>query len=316
MKSFYDKEDYNIEDLQSLINNQVEESIYLDFKSAGSLEKSDKKRIELSKDVASFANSDGGIIIYGIKEVDHVASEYSFIDGNEFTKEWIEQVISSYVQRRISNVKIYPIRIDGDIKKSIYIVKISYSYDAPHLSKDNRYYKRYNFMSVPMEEYEIRQTYDRVSKSELANDTFFTSIELEDESVKISFDFMVINIGKSIETIYKLNLYLSGASNDNIRFESQSRDTHINYTRLNRKFKISMAGIVPIFPLESISIGRFSLNIPREEVYSALRDIRFSSVLFYSGNDYKEDLDTSHLWKQVKSKFDEGGYDWLSYSKE
>lgn len=53
MRSFYDKDDYTIEDIQSLIDNQVEKSIYLDFKSAGSLEKSDRKRMELSKDVAS-----------------------------------------------------------------------------------------------------------------------------------------------------------------------------------------------------------------------------------------------------------------------
>lgn len=216
MKSFYDKEDYTIDDIQSLIENQVEESIYLDFKSAGSLEKSDKKRIEISKDVASFANSDGGIIVYGIKEVDHVASEFSFIDGNEFTKEWIETIINSYVQRRISDIKIYPIRIDGDIKKSIYVVKIPYSYDAPHLSKDNRYYKRYNFMSVPMEEYEIRQSYNRKDNTELVIDNLILQIGSSSivgssylKTLHMALIFQVSNISNSIENMYKVEVHIN-----------------------------------------------------------------------------------------------------------
>lgn len=51
--------------------------------------------------------------------------------------------------------------------QTIYIVKIPYSYNTPHISKDKKYYKRYNFESVPMEEYEVRQLYERKSKSNL-----------------------------------------------------------------------------------------------------------------------------------------------------
>ncbi|MFN8349444.1 MAG: ATP-binding protein [Spirosomataceae bacterium] len=126
------------------------------------IEKNDGKRKDIiSKDVASFANSDGGIIIYGIKEENHKAHSTTFINGNEFTKEWLEQVINSTIQRHIPDVKIYPIREAGRIEKTIYIVKIPKSLEAPHISKDQRFYKRFNFMSVPMEEYEIRQLYGR-----------------------------------------------------------------------------------------------------------------------------------------------------------
>lgn len=87
MTNFFERENFTQADLQKLIDNQVEESTYLDFKSAPSLEKSDKKRGEIGKDVSAFANADGGIIIYGMKEQDHVADSFSFIDGNVFTKE-------------------------------------------------------------------------------------------------------------------------------------------------------------------------------------------------------------------------------------
>ena len=90
MKSFYDKDDYTTEDILSLITNEVEESIYLDFKECRALDKSDSVKRDISKDVSSFANSDGGMIIYGIKEENHKASSLSFIDGNVYTKEWLE----------------------------------------------------------------------------------------------------------------------------------------------------------------------------------------------------------------------------------
>ena len=152
MKNFYKKNRYTFKDIQSLIDNDVEESQYLDFKEAGALNKKDqKKKFDISKDVASFANSDGGIIVYGIKEKNHKAGSITFIDGSEITKEWLEQVINSNIQRHIPDLKIYPIRKSGDIKKSIYIVKIPTSAEAPHLSKDKKFYKRFNFESVAME---------------------------------------------------------------------------------------------------------------------------------------------------------------------
>lgn len=55
-------------DLQWHVDNQVEESLHLDYKAAYSLQKTDGKRAEVGKDVSAFANSDGGTIIYGMGE--------------------------------------------------------------------------------------------------------------------------------------------------------------------------------------------------------------------------------------------------------
>ena len=70
MTPFQDLSDYTQADIQSLIDNNVEESIHLDFKAAAALDKSEKKKDEIAKDVSSFANSDGGVIVYGISEKD------------------------------------------------------------------------------------------------------------------------------------------------------------------------------------------------------------------------------------------------------
>ena len=165
--SIYKKEIYNIKDIQWLIDNQIEEGVNLDFKANGSLGKSDGKKKEISKDVSAFANSSGGIIIYGLTENNHVADSFSFIDGNLYTKEWLEHVINSNISKRISNLKIYPIRNNGRFDETIYLVKIPESDFAPHMAKDGKYYKRFNFESQTMQEFEVRQLYFKSKKSEL-----------------------------------------------------------------------------------------------------------------------------------------------------
>lgn len=117
MIKLLDKETLTEEEIKQLISLNVEESIHLDFKQADSLGKNDRKKLELAKDVSAFANSAGGFIVYGLNENNHVAESFSFIDGDEITKEWIEQVIQTRIQRKIEGLKITPVRFDKDIKK-------------------------------------------------------------------------------------------------------------------------------------------------------------------------------------------------------
>lgn len=165
--TIWPKNEWKQNDLEEIILNGCEETSNIDFKRGDALINNEKAKKNIAKDVSAFANSAGGIIIYGIAEVAHVAAEFSFIDGRIITKEWIEQVITSNIQRKIDGLKIIPIRFDNDIKKSIYIVSIPDSNNKPHISVDKRFYKRCNFESVPMEEYEIRSLYSKKSNSKL-----------------------------------------------------------------------------------------------------------------------------------------------------
>ena len=56
-----------INDLQKLIQNEIEESTVLEYK--GSFAKQNPKwKEELAKDISALANSNGGTIIFGIRE--------------------------------------------------------------------------------------------------------------------------------------------------------------------------------------------------------------------------------------------------------
>jgi hypothetical protein len=158
--------DWIVQDLMDLINLKQEESLQLDFKRAESLDSTERTKTEISKDVSAFANSAGGAIVYGIgKSVrePHVAEVFSPIDPTKCPKEWLEQVINSRVQPRIHGVRINPVELDSPhLGQYAYVVCIPQS-ETAHQASDHRYYKRYNFESVAMEDYEVRQTMGRAS---------------------------------------------------------------------------------------------------------------------------------------------------------
>ena len=157
--------DWKKEDVEELIKDGVEENLSLEYKSCGALGKTDEKKKEISKDVSSFANSDGGVIIYGLKEYDQEGKKHlpekieEGFDPADISKEWLEQVIVSNIRPKINNLLIYPIPT-GVGSKVIYIVEIPRGETACQ-SKDYRYYKRNNFQSVPMEDYEVRDVMNR-----------------------------------------------------------------------------------------------------------------------------------------------------------
>ena len=207
MTPFQDLTEYTTNDIQALIDNNAEESIHLDFKAAQALEKSEKKKDEIAKDVSSFANSDGGIIIYGISEKNHYAHSLSFIDGSIYTKEWLEQVINSKINKRIEGVQIFPVRFEDKLSNSVYVVKIPRSDNAPHMSSDRRYYRRFNFVSVPMEEYEVRDSILRLKKTKLEIVSYYLikADNNSDDRITYSYGVGIKNVGNQVEKVFKVN---------------------------------------------------------------------------------------------------------------
>ena len=57
---FFELEEYTKKDIDDLIQNEVEESIYLDYKDGRALDSD--KIAEITKDVSAFANADGGLL--------------------------------------------------------------------------------------------------------------------------------------------------------------------------------------------------------------------------------------------------------------
>src|SRR6266536_186699 len=93
-----------------LIRDQVPENLTLDYKRAAALDKSESKKAEISKDASAFANSAGGVLVYGVAEIDQVPTHIDGgVDPSDISREWLENVINSRIQPRIDGIVIHPI---------------------------------------------------------------------------------------------------------------------------------------------------------------------------------------------------------------
>jgi len=176
-------------DLLALKDNQVEEAIDLEYKRCASLQKTDDKKREVGKDVSAFANSDGGIIVYGMKEQEKGGPPEDLDEGfnpQEIPKEWLENVIHKNIQPRIIGLHINPVQLETQRPGMYaYVVTIPQGTTA-HQAKDWRYYKRFNFQSVPMEDFEVRDVMNR-QKHPLVEPKFSVSPIADKYRLNISF---------------------------------------------------------------------------------------------------------------------------------
>jgi predicted HTH transcriptional regulator len=145
--------------LQELIRIEEREGLRLDYKASAALDKTDGKKNEISKDVSAFANSAGGFLVYGMLENKHVPTSIDArVDRNMITKEWLESVIKSRISPIIEDFTVKQVSLPSKGPNQIaYVVEIAQATSrAPHQAYDHRYYKRYNYESTPMEDYEVR----------------------------------------------------------------------------------------------------------------------------------------------------------------
>jgi predicted HTH transcriptional regulator len=145
--------------LQELIRIEEQGGLRLDYKASAALDKTDGKKNEISKDVSAFANSAGGFLVYGMLENKHVPTSIDVgVDRNVITKEWLESVIKSRISPIIDDFTVKQVSLPRKGPNQVaYVVEIAQATArAPHQAYNHRYYKRYNYESTPMEDYEVR----------------------------------------------------------------------------------------------------------------------------------------------------------------
>src|SRR5579864_7294224 len=141
-------------DLVALIRDEVQESLTLDYKRSAALGKGNTERNNLSKDVSAFANSEGGMLIYGMEEDGHVPTAVDAgVDRSLITKEWLESVSKTTIHPAVDRMLIKQVGLRGKGANAVaYVLEIGQATSrAPHQAFDHRYYKRFNFESTPME---------------------------------------------------------------------------------------------------------------------------------------------------------------------
>jgi hypothetical protein len=169
------------------------------------LGRNDSKKSEITKDISAFANSAGGTVIFGLREFQdedrrHLAEKIDIIDGREFSREWLDQVIGQ-ISPRIVGLRITPVRVAAELWQTCYVVEVPQGRTA-HQARDLRYYRRYNFESVPMGDHEIR---DVMNRSDHPCLDFTVQVQsTRHGTVKILSRFQ--NTGRVIAMHYKLRV--------------------------------------------------------------------------------------------------------------
>jgi hypothetical protein len=159
--------DWTLDDFHTVLASSEPENLMLEYKSSLAIaDWTDSKRNELSKDVSAFANSAGGLIIIGIGEIEHRPAVIDDgVDTRVASKEAIESALRARVSPRLENLTIKEIPNLAAPGFSYFVFGISRSMRAPHMCVPfHRYYKRYNFESVPMEHYEVEDVQRRQSE--------------------------------------------------------------------------------------------------------------------------------------------------------
>ena len=280
----------SIKDVQTLIKNQTEEDTYLEYKAADKLTMLDRCKKDVSVSVSSFANPDGGTIVYGIKEEKNKPVEIDYIDRTIYTKEWLDQVIQSNIKRIIDGYNILPIPNPSNENECIYVVRIPRSDNAPHQA---------NTTTDEMEEYEIRDAYSRGSKVTLANFKLNVTQKVKGNNNYIVFNVTVENVSRSIERDYKLviasdspfNPYSMSGGSESMYSEADRTQVETNmgvtYYVIDRDDKIFQGERIVI-----ITDWHLQYNLNQIDMYE---NFKIKLKLFYSGGILVEEYTFKEL---------------------
>ncbi len=149
-------------DLQKFIDLKISENINLEYKREVHLKKPNDKK-ELCKDVSAFSNSQGGQIIIGLEEVED--KKNGSIPGklnpifDLSIKEDIQKILLDGI-KPLLDFRILSVKASSE--GEYIIIEIPKSLRGLHmvtLGGLNKYYKRYDFESRPMNPYEIEDSY-------------------------------------------------------------------------------------------------------------------------------------------------------------
>lgn len=155
-------------DVLTLIEERIEEGQRLEFKRQLDLETA-KQRSEACKDASGLANSQGGLLIYGIEEEEQddgrriPTSATPLDDGNARSR--LEDVLDSAVHPSL-NMEARQIETDGGY---FLVLRVLPRLGAPHMVDgygEMRFYLRAGLKTRPMSQREIETAFSEATRSE------------------------------------------------------------------------------------------------------------------------------------------------------
>lgn len=209
LKRFFKKEnpeEINWADFVAFKNQNLEENQNLEYK-AGGLIKSPNCYQELAKVITGFANAEGGLLVFGLKEhgqrdkrtkqILHIRPGAVDALPITVTKEIIENKLLSLIQHSIEGITIRPIRKTIRSKSTIYLIDVPQSNRAPHRVEEKHYYQRYNFSTLEMKHYQIADLFGKRVMPDLGIELQKTKTANDDRN-HFGIKILIHNYGRAV----------------------------------------------------------------------------------------------------------------------
>jgi hypothetical protein len=200
--------------LESFLREQVPESRTHDYKSMLPHSKDDEAKGRLLRSISAFANTAGGVIIFGVDS--ESAPDWRLKGLENFDEDRdvaaLSQLIASGIQPKLSAVRLRVLRRDGS--PPILMLGISRSLAAPHRVSDKYkggFHRRDERGNREMDVYELREAFEEGERWMRSAEEFRTARVL---SLPSNTQLPHVNVAFGLSVLHIVPLGRSAASID------------------------------------------------------------------------------------------------------
>ena len=165
----------------------------------------------LSKQISAFANAGGGHLFLGIDDRGRIDGGVPCDLRQNGTREWLEDILPGSVDPPLKAFNVYEVRGENPNRtailpgRAVYVVEIPDSEDAPHQSRDRRYYLRIAGKSRPMGHRHVMDILQRRRDPEVLvhhvdpyGEPEVVETDPRGPSVLLRLRFMLLNEGRAL----------------------------------------------------------------------------------------------------------------------
>lgn len=126
-----DFDNINEQDVQELLEGQVPEGIYLEYK-RDLYGNSDANKKEFLKDISAFANTHGGHLLIGVEEIQGIPTNFVGVGNIDLDAELqrLEAIIRTGLEPKVIGIRIGSVQIHGG--NDLIIIRVPPSWSLPH----------------------------------------------------------------------------------------------------------------------------------------------------------------------------------------
>lgn len=268
----FDKEidDLEFNDLKKLIDKQIKEGFYIEYKS--DFQKGNK----IAKSIASFANTHGGWYFVGVEDEEDTNIAKDLVGFDIKKNRQPQERIRSIAKEHIHPLPIFYLKlIEFKKDRGILVIFIPESFETPHILSNGVVYRRNGEESSPIKETD-RYTLDKLYRK---------SINFEDRVKSFFVDPFGMTQGESESGIPFIKFYFMPKRFEDIQIKNFYQNDYLNELKdlVDQKECIIKGIKEPTFSIPFQNITRSTNSIIFRSVSNKIEFSNFTFEFFING---------------------------------